>query len=1153
MTEKYQWGNITPNETTTQYTWNLPEEQNEELEKETGFISEFVEGSRGVAEGFFKGAEGTAEFVNLAINPWISLGENAYQYVSTGKWDKDLIHKEYFPETGIDLTPDILKTEEGTIANLNSDIVAFFSNYGFAKKGLQQLPLLVKDPSKFIGLGKTFVQKAKQGLGLELAAGAVADVTAFDPEDGTAIETLVARYPSLQNPVFDFLNTEDDGVAVTKLKQALEGAGITGGLHIIIKGLSAFKTYNQKVVAKFKAKKAQEDEIIAEANRKGVIVDDAADAEVKVKIEQPTSKPIVKEVLLDEKQLAENIAKSKNADEIDLPINVKNFKSSKDTQKVIDTTVKAMQNSQKKSWSEVLTNKEVDELSSMMDMESDVLIKGLTQTDNIAELPIRVIATKKALQGLALEAKRLARLINKGDSSISTKTEFSKTLAIIANTTDELKTAIQAAARTTQAGRIKTGAAKIDIAALNDVVKSFDGNVEAFAEKMAKIDDFGAIKKIVERSFARRSWDAVTELYINGLLSGPLTQVINISSTFLETFLKPLELIAGGVATSFTKNGRRSIRLGFARYRGLIKNIDDTLISVSKALKEEDLIGDKAGRIIEQQAPKAISAANFNIKNKAGAYVFDTIGKFLRLPSRLLVSGDELFKQINYRGKLHELAVQKALTKNLKGVEFDKFVRKFEAEGFDELGRFVNEEAKQYSRVATFTEDLAGGAWLDMGGAIQGMNKHVPLFKLLLPFVRTPTNLYRHAMQRLPVTGLLQKRNLEALKAGGTARSEVIGKQLLGTLIFYKAYDLAVNEVITGRGPKNPALREAWLLTHKPYSFKVTNDDGSTSWVQYNRMDPRFMPVGIIADMIAFFDESNPERLKDPAAALLVTLSSNIASKTYLQGITELLTAVGTQSEGRFSRWKNGMITSFVPLSSFMRQTNNDEAMREVRSLTDTLENITWGDAENLPPRRNILGEIQWKSNGVFGFPKQWWAPMVVGKTGKTGEGNKFDRLLYEELAKLAATSSTDPGKGITKQSKKLTGTSIDLTDEKYRDKNGDLPYDLMIKELTTFTLAQEGSNIQKTIKESLIDIIQSPTYQAARLGETTGYLNDTKAAIIRAEYNRYKAAIRTKIINQNNALKIDYEAQTTAKRNKSVLIDTTQSSGTTLDKLLNY
>ncbi len=1119
------------------------EKNDEEVEEERGFVDNFIEGSKGVLQGPIKGIEGTAEFINMTINPWIGLGEATWKYTATGEWDSDLLQKEYFAEE-IDIVPSFLEVEEGSIAAFNSDVVAFFSNYGFIKKGMQQIPLLAKDPSKPFSLGK------------ELVAGALTDVTAFDPEDGTAVDFLLTRYPSLNVPVLNFLMTdEDDSDAMIKLKQALEGAGITGGIHIIGKGLSLWKARNQETVAKYKAKKLEQAKIIEEANKKGIIADDAADAVAKndfIGPPKPLPKqgPKQKEVLLDEKQLDASIKNTDDIVNVELPFNVKNWKSSLDVQVVIEKVVKSMSKSYKDKWDNVLTNKQTDELSDMMDMEADVLAKGLSSVDNVAELPIRVIATKKALQGLGVEAKRLSKIIARGGADISTKTDLAKTLAIIAKTTDELKDAIKAAARTTQAGRIKTGAAKIDIQAIADITKNFDGNIEDFAKRISKLEDFAGIKKAIDRSFAQKSWDVITEVYINALLSGPLTQVINLSSTFIETFLRPLELLTGGLLTAYTKNGRRSVRLAFSRYRGMLKGIDDTLASVARAFKEEDLIADKFGRIIENKAPKAFSSQNFNIKNKTGARIFDLVGSTLRLPSRLLVTTDELFKQINYRAKLHEVAVNKALNKNLKGVNFDSYVRKFEKKGFDKQGRFINEEARMYSREATFTQELAGGAWLDLGSKFQALSKgsYNP-FRLMLPFVRTPTNLFRHQMQRMPLTGLLQKRNFDMLMKGGAGRSEVLGRQVLGTMIMYKAFDLAINEQITGRGPKNPALREAWLLTHKPYSKKVVHDDGTVEWVAYNRMDPRFMFVGIIADLVQFMDQANPERDRNITAGLMVSLISNMSSKTYLQGVTNLMTAIGTESPTRWKQFMQDTAISFIPFSSFMRQTNNDKAMREVRTLADALDSITWGDADNVPPKRNILGEIMNKPKGVFGFPIKDWLIPIVGKTSTTES-----TILKEELSKLAASSTTDPGKGITKQGKRLANTNIDLTDPKY-ELNGTLPLDSMLAQLETYKINDKNDpDFGKTLKQALEDLVtKSPEYKAAEGPAQTGYLNDKRGKMIQSIYNKYKTKIRNYVIRNNPKLKEDYENASKEKADAWKHNNSLNRSEKSLQELINF
>jgi len=419
----------------------------------------------------------------------------------------------------------------------------------------------------------------------------------------------------------------------------------------------------------------------------------------------------------------------------------------------------------------------------------------------------------------------------------------------------------------------------------------------------------------------------------------------------------------------------------------------------------------------------------------------------------------------------------------------------------------------------------------------------------MLPFVRTPTNLFRHQMQRMPITGLLQKRNFDMLLKGGAGRSEVIGRQVLGGMIMYKAFDLAINEEITGRGPRNPALREAWLLTHKPYSKKVIKDDGTVEWVAYNRMDPRFMFVGIIADLVQFMDQANPERDRNIMAGLMVSLVSNMASKTYLQGVTSLMTAIGTESPTRWKRFMEDTAISFIPYSSFMRQTNSDASMREVRTLADSLDSITWGDAEKVPPKRNILGEIMSKPKGVFGFPIKDWLIPIVGKTSTTES-----TILKEELSKLAASSSTDPGKGITKQNKRLSNTNIDLTDPKY-ELNGVLPLDSMLAQLETFKIKDRNDpDFGKTLKQALEDLVtKSPEYKAAEGPAQSGYLNDKRGKMIQSVYNKYKTKIRNLVIRNNPKLRKDYETASKERSDAWKHNNSLNRSQKSLQELLNF
>ena len=60
------------------------------------------------------------------------------------------------------------------------------------------------------------------------------------------------------------------------------------------------------------------------------------------------------------------------------------------------------------------------------------------------------------------------------------------------------------------------------------------------------------------------------------------------------------------------------------------------------------------------------------------------------------------------------------------------------------------QEALQYAREATYTNDLMGGSYLNIGSHIQTFLNNVPFFRFLAPFIRTPTNLWRHMSNRIP-------------------------------------------------------------------------------------------------------------------------------------------------------------------------------------------------------------------------------------------------------------------------------------------------------------------------------------------------------------------------------------------------------------------
>jgi len=100
----------------------------------------------------------------------------------------------------------------------------------------------------FVGVGKfaKLAGLAKAGTKLGVLAqgaakGAAADFIAFDGMQGR-LSDIVQQYPALENPVTEFLSTKpDDGDAVGRLKNALEGLGIGATVDTVLAGFKALR------------------------------------------------------------------------------------------------------------------------------------------------------------------------------------------------------------------------------------------------------------------------------------------------------------------------------------------------------------------------------------------------------------------------------------------------------------------------------------------------------------------------------------------------------------------------------------------------------------------------------------------------------------------------------------------------------------------------------------------------------------------------------------------------------------------------------------------------------------------------------------------------------------------------------------------------
>ena len=239
--------------------------------------------------------------------------------------------------------------------------------------------------------------------------------------------------------------------------------------------------------------------------------------------------------------------------------------------------------------------------------------------------------------------------------------------------------------------------------------------------------------------------------------------------------------------------------------------------------------------------------------------------KTIRTPLRGLTAVDEFFKQISYRSHLKKLSVREALeagasrTKvvgklpNGKEItEFDQMVANRVRQGFDETGLIgIDKEAARYAQEVTFTKDLDG-----VLGNVQNMVNEAPILKQILPFVKTPSNLAIQAVQRTPFA--LAKKSIRDDNFTGTSRdavqiAETRGRITTGTILLSAIAMYTMSGNITGGYHPDKNIREIQQSQGLvEYAFKIP---GTDKWIQYGRLDPVGMLIGVVADYTQIYQD----------------------------------------------------------------------------------------------------------------------------------------------------------------------------------------------------------------------------------------------------------------------------------------------------------
>ena len=817
------------------------------------------------------------------------------------------------PTAGEDYQPISIDDPKSTTGQLVQGVSQFLTGFLPALKGAKRLGLVKSAP---------------------YAAGFVADATVFDPYEAR-LSDLIQEYPALQNPVTEYLQADPtDSEIEGRFKSGIEGLGLgylTDGLIKAVKVIKASKT------------------IKAEAEKQGVTVEefvgplqiDEATQTLKMAVAEEEFIPFDK--LADESsgvvptpfKMGSELA----PDETAKNINLNRLDTTEDVKDLLDAVADASPLDINNARRQKITQKETEALADDLGMEVEDLLERRAGEALNAE---QAVAARKLL---VASGENLIKLAN------TAKTGGDLELALFRRAMSQHRAIqLQVAGMTAEAGRalqsfrIIAGSGLEQERAIKEALEATGGLKvnQDMAQMMSEITDPASLGKFVAKAYKATTSDMLYEYWINALLSGPATHAVNMISNASVVASSVIERKVASVFGSEVVAGEAS-----AQIKGIVEGAKDGWKLAAKALRT----GESTDPLtkLEVQHRSSINASNLELSGGLGRAA-NYIGSAIRTPGRFLLAGDELFKAIGYRMELQALAYRTAYNEGLEPKEFAKRVQEI----VDNPPANIKLASTDAARYQTFTNPLG-----DLGQSIQNIRDKSIFGRLVVPFLRTPVNVVKYAMQRTPLARLMPTFKAD-MAAGGARKDLALARVALGSTTMAITVGMAQQGYITGNGPVNyDARRILEMSGWKPNSILL----GDT-YYSISRLDP----IGNILMMSANVTEiigqapDEAERL-DIYTAATISVANSLTSKTWFRGFSEFIEAYASASadpenkQNVVIKWLERMGSSAIPTGVAAYTRTQDSTIRLTDGLVDKVKARLPNYSKDLPPRRNMFGQ----------------------------------------------------------------------------------------------------------------------------------------------------------------------------------------------------
>ena len=442
-----------------------------------------------------------------------------------------------------------------------------------------------------------------------------------------------------------------------------------------------------------------------------------------------------------------------------------------------------------------------------------------------------------------------------------------------------------------------------------DIIKLLEGELgadfskegfEQFAGAFLELKPYQA-GKMAKDSYGKKLRDAWAEIWVNSLLSSPITHAVNMigNTTFNTLRIAEYAIAAGinkvpgmsgpdGVAFSEVMAMIRSMRTGFRL--GLENSYNAVKTGQAQTTK------------LDLRRPNAFGKTLLpdDMQNSMMGGFLELLGTINRIPGTALVAEDEFMKGIMYRMELERIA-QVNYNKHLQLKPDDvEGAEKIFLETVNNPNNATVAMAKESMLEATFQKDLPDGVLKKMQSTL-----NIPEVKLFVPFYKTITNIFLESSKRNPSLAWLMptvKNDLKGLN--GKAKQQLaLAKLSTGTTLLmgfgmyaYGANSTGGDFMITGMAPFSKAERDNFFRQGlQPYSLCEKTEGNTYSCTSYARFDPVSSFLAISADTAyilsrpdQYGDAAFDQRALEIAQAALGATVMYMTEQPFLMGMKEM-------------------------------------------------------------------------------------------------------------------------------------------------------------------------------------------------------------------------------------------------------------------------